>query len=146
VHYWADLQSVHGLRCYGSTRNAWQSPAVIHQAHRTPHALRMPAKTALAGDNACCVRDVICHEAVPFRPYCGDVVTRTRNVSEYMLVIALCLVDKQSANNIIRLKYIYTRSSLYAAVRPSVACLSVVGNARAPYSGSCNFRQYFYDI
>jgi len=52
VHYWVDLQSVHGLRCYG---------------------------------NACCVHDVICNEAVPFRPYCGGVVTRTRNVSEYML-------------------------------------------------------------
>ena len=37
VHYWADLQSVHGLRCYGN-------------------------------------------------------ITRTRNVSEYMLVLALCLV------------------------------------------------------
>ena len=50
VHYWADLQSVHGLRCYGNTRNAWHSPAVIRQAHRTPHTLRMPtpAKTPLA--------------------------------------------------------------------------------------------------
>jgi len=38
VHYWADLQSRHGLRCYGN-------------------------------------------------------VTRTRNVSEYMLVLALCLVQ-----------------------------------------------------
>jgi len=38
VHYWADLQSVHGLRCYGN-------------------------------------------------------ITRTRNVSEYMLVLALCLVS-----------------------------------------------------
>jgi len=37
VHYWADLQSVHGLRCYGN-------------------------------------------------------ITRRRNVSEYMLVLALCLV------------------------------------------------------
>jgi len=37
VHYWADLQSVHELRCYGN-------------------------------------------------------ITRTRNVSEYMLVLALCLV------------------------------------------------------
>jgi len=37
VHYWADLQPGHGLRCYGS-------------------------------------------------------ITRTRNVSEYMLVLALCLV------------------------------------------------------
>jgi len=25
VHYLADLQSVHGLRCYGNTRNAWQT-------------------------------------------------------------------------------------------------------------------------
>jgi len=33
VHCWADLQSVHGLRCYGNARNAWQSPAVIRQAH-----------------------------------------------------------------------------------------------------------------
>ena len=31
VHYWADLQSV--WQHYG---NAWQSPAVIRQAHRTP--------------------------------------------------------------------------------------------------------------
>ena len=37
VHYWADLQSAHGLRCYGN-------------------------------------------------------ITRTRNVSEYMFVLALCLV------------------------------------------------------
>jgi len=27
--------------------------------------------------------------------------------------------------------------------RPSV-CLSVVGSARAPYAGGCNFAQYFY--
>jgi len=31
--------------------------------------------------------------------------------------------------------------SLYAVARPSVVCLSSVGNARAPYSGRCNFRQ-----
>jgi len=37
--------------------------------------------------------------------------------------------------------------SLYAVARPSVVCpSSVVGNARAPYSGGCNFRQYFYGI
>ena len=48
----------------------------------------MPAKTPLAGDNI----DAPAAYAVPFRPYCGGVVTRTRNVSEYMLVLALCLV------------------------------------------------------
>ena len=35
---------------------------------------------------------VICNEAVPFRPYCGGVVTQTRNLGEYMLVLALCIV------------------------------------------------------
>ena len=93
VHCWTDLQSLHGLRCYGNTGNAWQSPAVIHQAHRTPHVcrtrtLRMPAKTPLAGDKM----DAPAACAVPFRPYCGSVVTRTRNVSEHILVLALCLV------------------------------------------------------
>jgi len=73
--------------------NAWQSPAVIREAHRTPHAcrtrtLRMPAKTALAGDKI----DERAACAVPFRPYCGGVVTRTRNVSQYMLVLAVCPV------------------------------------------------------
>jgi len=52
-------------------RNAWQSPAVIRQAHCTPHACRtrtlcMLAKTPLAGNkidaHAACV--------IPFRPYC----------------------------------------------------------------------------
>ena len=70
-----------------------QSPAVIRQAHRTPHAcrtrtLRMPAKTPLTSDNM----DAPAACAVPFRPYSVGVVTRTRNVSEYMLVLALCLV------------------------------------------------------
>jgi len=73
--------------------NAWQSPAVIRQAHRTPHAcrtrtLRMSAKTPLAGNNI--DAPAVC--AVPFRPYCGGVVKRARNVSEYMLVLALCLI------------------------------------------------------
>jgi len=48
----------------------------------------MPAKTPLASDNI----DVPAACTVPFHPYCGDVVTHTRNVSEYMLVLALCLV------------------------------------------------------
>jgi len=34
--------------------------------------------------------DIVC--AVPFHPYCGGVVMRTQNVSEYMLVLVLCLV------------------------------------------------------
>jgi len=46
--------------------------------------------------------------AVPFRPYCRGVVTQTRNVSEYMLVLALCLVA------VVRLDYTnYITSVLY---------------------------------
>ena len=36
--------------------------------------------------------------------------------------------------------------SLYAVARPSVVCLSVVYNVRAPYSAGCNFPQYFRGI
>jgi len=71
--------------------NAWQSPVVIRQAQRTLHALRTHAPAIKR--RACCVCDVICNEAVPFRPYCAGVATRTRNVSEYMLVLALCVVS-----------------------------------------------------
>jgi len=48
----------------------------------------MLAKAPLAGDKI--YAPAAC--AVPFRPYYGSVVTRTRNVSEYMLVLTLCLV------------------------------------------------------
>ena len=48
----------------------------------------MPTKTPLAGDKI----DAPAPCTVPFRPYCGAVVTRTLNVSEYTLVLALCLV------------------------------------------------------
>jgi len=41
----------------------------------------MPAKTPLARDKI----DAPAACAVPFRPYCGGVETRTRNVSEYIL-------------------------------------------------------------
>jgi len=71
--------------------NAWQSPALIRLAQRTPHALRTHAP-AIKLTWRLGVCDVICNEAVPFRPYCDGVATRTRNVSEYMLVLALCLV------------------------------------------------------
>jgi len=47
VHCWADLQLVHGLRCYGNTMER-QSPAVIHQTHCTPHAV---PRTMHAGED-----------------------------------------------------------------------------------------------
>ena len=63
-------------------------PGPLHAARRTHYAGRRRL-TPLAGDHI----DAPAACAVPFRPYCGGVVMRTRNVSEYMLVLALCLVD-----------------------------------------------------
>ena len=58
-------------------------------ARRTQYAcVRRAAKTPLTDDKI----DAPAACAIPFRPYCGGVVTRTQNVSEYMLVLALCLV------------------------------------------------------
>jgi len=115
--------------------NAWQSPAVIRQAHRTPHAcrtrtLRMAAKTPLAGDKI----DAPAACAIPFRPYCGGVATRTRNVSEYMLVVALCLVSLSSETSCI-----YRRCSIsdhhvavYKSHRPVSPATLTPRRRRAP--------------
>ena len=62
-------------------------PGPLHATRTTHYACRRRL-TPLAGDNI----DTPAACAVPFRPYCGGVVTQTRNVSEYMLVLALCLV------------------------------------------------------
>ena len=55
-----------------------------------PHAARRThaAKTPLTGDKI----DTPAACAVPLRPYCGGVVTRMQDVSEYMPILALCLV------------------------------------------------------
>ena len=94
---------------YGS---AWQSPAVIRQAQRTPHPLPTHARTSDKIDvkirlGVC---DVICNEAVPFRPYCAGVATRTRNVSEYMLALALCLVTIVFITIVIAINHYRSRS------------------------------------
>ena len=76
VHCWADLQSVHGLRCYGNTRNARQSPAVIRQAHRTHYACRrrLPSQP---------LKSTHLQRSRSISSILRGVVTRTRNVSEY---------------------------------------------------------------
>ena len=89
-------------------------PEVIRQAHSTPrHALCMPAKTSLASDKV----DAASAYAVPFRPYSGDVGTRTRNVSEYMRVLTLCLVFlaliKRSTDSIIWVCAVYRNYHYY---------------------------------
>jgi len=85
VHYWADLQSMHGLRCYGNTINAWQSPAVTRQAHRMHYACRRRLPSLA-------IKSTHLQRGRSISSILRGVVARTRNVSEYVLVLALCLV------------------------------------------------------
>jgi len=62
VHFWADLQSVHRLHCYGHVVSELEFNVPFQHKHGY-------------------IRDDY-----------GD-ITRARNVSEYVLVLALCLVD-----------------------------------------------------
>jgi len=55
-----------------------------HAARSATHYACRRRLTPLAGDKI----DAPAACAVPFRSYCGGVVTRTRNVTEYMLVVA----------------------------------------------------------
>jgi len=63
-------------------------PGPPHAARSATHYVCRRRLTPLAGDKI----DAPAACAVPFRLHCGGVVTRTQNVSEYMLVLALCLV------------------------------------------------------
>ena len=95
VQCWADLQSAYRLRCCGNIRNAWQSPAVIRQANRTPRPLYMPAKlpsSATKSTRLLRARRYL-QRGRSISSIVRGVVTRTRNVSEYMHVVALCLVE-----------------------------------------------------
>ena len=112
--------------------NAWKSPAVIRQAQRTPHALRTHAP-AIKWTRLLRVRRYL-QRGVPFRPYCAGVATRTRNVSEYMLVVALCLVSLSSETSCI-----YRRCSIsdhhvavYKSHRPVSPATLTPRRRRAP--------------
>ena len=92
VHYWADLQSVHGMRCYGNImemRGRAQRSSARPSAHRM-HYARTHAP-AIKSTRLLRVRRYL-QRSRSIRPYCAGVATRTRNVSEYVLVLALCLV------------------------------------------------------
>jgi len=58
------------------TRNAWQSPAVARQAQCTHPGEDIPLQRS--NRLVCCLRDVICNEGVPFRPYRRGVVCTAR--------------------------------------------------------------------
>jgi len=77
--------------------NAWQSLALIRQAHRTPYAVPRRCRqrlTPLAGDKI----DVPATCAVPFRPYCG--VLYANACTRYMPIVKIVATRRQ----ILRLK------------------------------------------
>ena len=86
-----------------------------------------------------------CYNAFPMAPsklhssplFVWQLFTTWDNTCEAMLDLCLILF-LANVNS--------SSCSLHAVARPSVICLSVIGNARAPYSGVSNFPQYFYGI
>jgi len=80
VHYWVDLQSVNWLHCYGNiTRTLVYSVVwalLIGDRRVMLGVLNIPAAAWTAG----------------FQWWHSGDITRMQNVSEYMLVLALCLV------------------------------------------------------
>jgi len=93
-----------------------------------PRALRMPLKTPVASDFA---SDAIkSTRLLRARRYLqrgrsissilGSVVTRTRNVSEYLLVLALCLVTGNIASSASRRYLVYSEAD-FEVFRPAGA-------------------------
>jgi len=90
VHYWAHLQSVHGLRCYGNITRT-----LVTSLRPSP-----PYDDIVRTLGGVCARcwpvtggyGGVLNITAGFQ-WCrfGD-ITRTQNGSEYMLVLALCLV------------------------------------------------------
>ena len=98
VHYWADLQSGHGLRCYG---NITRTPVTSLRPSRD----RLSANGQLGGVCTRCwpvtgrrrgAFSTLLRRpglrAPAFHWWRSGNITRTQNVSKYMFVLALCLV------------------------------------------------------
>jgi len=77
---------------------------------------------------------------------CGGNTAFLSNYFEYLL---LFLVRKELLEYYRHIHFSERELAFTFAIccrPPSVVCLSVVCNVRAPYSGGSNFRQYFYGI
>jgi len=93
VHCWGFAIGARVALLWQHYGNAWQTAEPSSNPPGPPHAARMPhTHTTHAGKDSPRRRSAPAACSVPFRPYCGGVVTRTRNVSEYMFVVALCLL------------------------------------------------------
>ena len=83
---------------------------------------------------SCCT--ILLHCNCNLRTHAG--VTQPKNISNS----DLCDSGAFLANVNSRTRSLYAVPVRLSSVRLS----SVVGNARAPYSGGCNFRQFFYGV
>ena len=98
VHYWVDLQSRHGLRCYGNiTRTLVTS---LRPSRDMTTQCERPSgwglRALLAGDwpsTGGVLNITAAAWTAGFHWWRSGNIKRTQNVSEYMLVLALCLVD-----------------------------------------------------
>jgi len=88
VQYWADLHSVHGMRCYGNIME------MRGRAQRTHYAPAIKSTRLLR------VRRYL-QRGRSISSILRGVATRTRNVTEYMLVLALCLVPYSRRDNLV---------------------------------------------
>jgi len=113
VHYWADLQSGHGLRCYGNiTRTLVTSlhPSAIwrHSVNGRLGWVCARCWPLTGGWGGGILNITAAVWTVGFHWWHSGNKKRTQNVSEYMLVLALCLVitaRRLSAVNVLRPKW-----------------------------------------
>jgi len=96
VHYWADLQSGHGLRCYGNNANPSYKLVSIPRYDDIVRTAGWAGSARAAGRRPAAEGGVLNITAAVwtagFHWWRSGKKNRTQNVSEYMLVLALCLV------------------------------------------------------
>jgi len=92
VHYWADLQSEHGLRRYGNTRNVWHSLVVIRQAHCKHYACRRRLPSPAIKSTHLLHAQRYLQRGHSISSILRGCCNANAKCSEYMLVLALCLV------------------------------------------------------
>ena len=92
VHYWTDLQSV---RCYGNITRTIVTACVHPAIWRHSANARRGLRALLAGDRRVTgdvLNITVAAWTAGFHWWRSGDITRTQDVSEYMLVLALCLV------------------------------------------------------
>jgi len=119
-----------------TTRNAWQSPAVACQAGCTHPGEDTPLQRS--NRHICCLRDVICHEGVPFRAYWGYCECTARFLSLVTLTFDFWPWHSNSSEQRIKRVFCVNLAQIRSAVLPSVVeCESQEGRRVADFGRFC---------